>query len=441
MRQYPSLTGLISISITTTLLTVGLTSLPGQANPFSQLNLQVNESWLQVLKDTAVGLLWAGIATIALQKIIQIVNQLFPKVSAHVDSWRNTRIPTIRFQMLEVISSNRLTDILLTIINLIRYTAIFALANLYVLAVLSFFPATRELGSSLYNYIFSAIVGAVSSFLGYLPNLLTLIIIYFATYFGIQFIRRVFVEVDRGAIIIPGLHRDIARPTYNLAVFFIIALALAIAIPYLPGSDSPAFQGVSIFLGVLLSLGSTAAVANVISGIILIYTRAFQLGDYIRIGEQFGKVVEKTLLVTRLLNFNNIVVTIPNAKVLEESIENYSRGVQDGNNTPMALELLIKLSYKVSWQKAYDVLLSAAAATKFIRTDPAPEVIQLSLNENNVTYKVSVYLEDPGRLEDAQSHLIQNIRDYCREAGIELMVPQTVQLLRSELPNSIPAQF
>jgi small-conductance mechanosensitive channel len=158
------------------------------------------------------------------------------------------------------------------------------------------------------------------NFVSYLPNLVNLAVIAAVTYYSLRVLRFIFNEVGKATISFTGFHPEWAIPTFQLVRVGAIALALVIAFPYLPGSSSPAFQGVSIFIGALLSLGSTSIVANIVSGVVLTYTRAFRVGDRVKIADTVGDVTEKALLVTRVRTIKNVEVTIPNSLVLQSHI-------------------------------------------------------------------------------------------------------------------------
>lgn len=202
-----------------------------------------------------------------------------------------------------------------------------------------------------------------------------------------------------------------------------MAFAATVAFPYLPGSQTPAFQGISIFLGLLVSLGSSSAIANIVAGIILTYTRAFLVGDRVKITDTTGDVVEKTLFVTRIRTIKNVVITIPNAAVLGSHVINYSAAANDPATPPLILHTTITLGYDVPWRKVHDVLTKAALATGQILEEPAPFVLQTSLDDFYVSYELNAYTSSPGIMAKIYSELHQNIQDQCNEANIEILSP------------------
>jgi len=237
----------------------------------------------------------------------------------------------------------------------------------------------------------------------------------------------------------PWFYQEWVHPTIRLAIFLIIAVACVVAAPYLPGSNSPAFQGVSLFLGALLTLGSSSAIANAIAGVILIYTRAFRMGDLVEINNTMGQVEEKTLFVTRILTFKQEMITIPNSAVLGSNVTNFSAILRESNGH-LLLHTTITLGYDVPWRKIHDVLVQAAESTIYILPEPHPFVLQTSLNDFNVAYELNAYTDHPEQMPVIYSALHQNIQDYCNQAGIEILSP-TYASIRDGNHSTIPSNY
>jgi small-conductance mechanosensitive channel len=227
-----------------------------------------------------------------------------------------------------------------------------------------------------------------------------------------------FHAVAEGTISWEGFYPEWAIPTHKIVRFLILAFTTVIVFPYLPGSSSPAFQGVSIFLGILLSLGSTSAVSNIIAGVILTYTRAFQLGDRVKIADTVGDVMEKTLLATRVRTVKNEFITIPNAMVLSSHIINFS---SFADVAPLILHTKVTIGYDVPWRQVHDLLIAAALRTGPILKEPTPYVLQTSLDDFYVTYQLNAYTPTPLRMAVTYGELHQNIQDCFNEAGVEIM--------------------
>ena len=384
--------------------------------------------------------IYTAIATLALIIVQLILSKIFPRVYRLINSWENTRIPSLRIQRIELLTSSQLTSILLSIIRFIRWIIILFVLYIYFPLIFSFFPWTKKLGKNLFGYLFAAFSTVFQGFIDYLPNLFVIIVIILFTYYLVRFIKLIFTAIEIGDIAIPGFYQEWARPSYRLLLFLIVALSAVVAFPYLPGSGSPAFQGVSLFLGLLLSLGSTAAIANIVGGVILIYTRSFEVGDRVKIGDALGDIVEKTLLVTRIRTPKNVVVTMPNSTVLTSNVINYSATVDDPDSPPLILHTTITLGYDVPWRKVHQVLLEAAQATPHLLNEPKPFILQTSLDDFYVSYELNAYTDHPLMMTATYSHLHQNIQDKCNEHDIEILSPH-YSAVRDGHHSTIPANY
>ncbi|NET48413.1 MAG: mechanosensitive ion channel family protein [Merismopedia sp. SIO2A8] len=350
------------------------------------------------------GALFSLVSVVALIAILGLLGLIFPWLYRKIESWQHTLIRPIRLQSLELVSAERTTRLLISGVKLVRFVLTLIILYVFVPLILSFFPWTKHLGRILFRQISMAFHQIGQGFINYLPNVFIVAIVILIAFYTIRFIRPIFHEIAQGNLPIPGFYPEWANPTFNLFKVLIIALALIVAVPYLPGAESPAFQGVSLFLGVLFSLGSTSAVANVVSGIILVYTRAFQAGDRVKIADAIGDVEEKTLLVTRIRTPKNVLVTIPNAAVLGGNVINFSASVRE-EKTPLVLHGTITLGYDVPWRQVYQVLIDAASATDHILADPAPFVLQTSLDDFYVSYELNAYTQEPGMIPRIYSQL------------------------------------
>lgn len=384
--------------------------------------------------------IYTAIATLLLIVIQLVLSKIFPRIYRLLDSWRDTRMPSLRIQRMELVTASRLTDILIGVVRLVRWAIVLFVLYIYFPLVFSFFPWTKKLGENLFSYLFGAFDRVLEGFFDYLPNLFVIAVIIFFTYYIIRFTKLIFMEIERGDISFPGFYREWAQPSYKLCLFLILALAVVVAFPYLPGSGSPAFQGVSIFVGLLLSLGSTAAVANIVGGVILIYTRAFEVGDRVQIGDAVGDIVEKTLLVTRLRTPKNVVITMPNSAVLASNVVNFSAALRDPNTLPLIVHTTITLGYDVPWRKVHQVLMDAALATPHILKEPAPFILQTSLDDFYVSYELNAYTDHPLMMPKIYSQLHQNIQDKCNETDIEILSPH-YSAVRDGNQITIPANY
>ena len=225
----------------------------------------------------------------------------------------------------------------------LRSAAVFIVLLISLIFIFNILPWTRWIPLAIIEQAadFSAVLWG--AFVDLVPNILALFMIVIITHYTLKLLRFFSDGIKKGKIKISGLHPELVDPTYQLLRFFVVAFALVAAYPYIPGSDSPVFRGLSIFIGFLLSLGSTSLVSNIISGIVLTYTRGLRIGDRVQIGDAVGDVVDRNLLVTRIRTIKNVVITIPNGMVLNNHIINYSSNVPEQGlilNTQSPLDMM-----------------------------------------------------------------------------------------------------
>jgi small-conductance mechanosensitive channel len=229
-------------------------------------------------------------------------------------------------------------------------------------------------------------------------------------------------QIENGKLVIPGFYTDWAWPTFNILRVLLYAFTVAVVYPYLPGSDSRIFQGVSVFLGVIISLGSGSAIGNLVASLVITYMRPFKIGDRIKIKDITGFVVEKSPFVIRIRTIKNEYITFPNLTVLNSDITNYNTSEEEGE-AGLILNARITMGYDVPWRDVYDVLIRAAAKTPHIEENPKPFVLQTSLDDFYASYEINVYTKEIKRVVLIYSLLYQNIQDEFRNAGISLFAP------------------
>jgi small-conductance mechanosensitive channel len=299
------------------------------------------------------------------------------------------------------------------------------------------FGATAHLANSWIDWIKDPVRAIWAAFVDYLPSLGFLIVWGFIIYWAIRLLRGVSRWVEEGLIVIPGFHADWAEPTYRILAFLTVAFGLVVAFPYLPGGRTPAFQGVSIFIGVLISVGSGSAMGNVISGILLTYTRSFRIGDRIRIGDQTGDVIERSMFVTRIRTIKNEEIFIPNSTVMASPIVNYTEGTHAGG---LILYTTITIGYDAPWRQVHQLMVEAAMRTDGIVKEPAPFVLQTALNDYNVSYQINAYTNRPQDMPNIYSDLHRHLQDTFNEAGVEIMSP-AYHSLRDGNQVTIPPDY
>jgi small-conductance mechanosensitive channel len=377
------------------------------------------------VRSLTLGGVYALLTTILLVVLFRAMGQLFPRLYRKLDSWRGTVIPSLRIQKFELLPADRITDFTIGLIKLLRFGVVLVLLYFYAYVLLGFFPWTRGYAGVLVGYVISPLHVLWAGIVGYLPNLAFIAVIVLVAHYIIKFTRILFLEIGKGTVVFSGFYVEWAEPTYKIVRFMILAVTAIAVFPYLPGAKSPAFQGISIFLGVLFSLGSTSAVANIVAGVILTYMRAFRLGDRVQIADTIGDVVEVSLLVTRIRTIKNVEITIANSMVLSSHIVNYSGSAYSGSAQPkeLILHTTVTIGYDAPWRKVHELLLSAASATGGLLKTPAPFVMQTALDDFYVHYQINAYTDQPSKMAMTYSELHQNIQDKFFEAGVEIMSP------------------
>ncbi len=365
-------------------------------------------------------LITAVIATFLAAIIFILVRGITRFVEKKVLSLHFQKIRTLRFQNQEILTGGQIAWGISRSFRWLRYFFYLIIFYLYINTIFSFFPKTRGISAKLFNHFIDAVGFVLGAAWGYLPNLLTLIVIFAFGFYLIKLTRLFFKGVEEKRITLSGFYPEWASPTFAITRFFIIAFLIIVAFPYLPGKDSPAFQAVSIFFGVLISLGSTGAVSNVVAGIVLTYMRAFKIGDTVQIADTNGDIVEKTMFVTRIRTVKNVEITVPNAMVLNDHIINYSALAE---NEGLILHSKVTIGYDVPWMLVHDLLKKAALATEGLEKEPEPFVLQTALNDYYVEYEINAYTNKPKIMARTYNELHRNIQDKFHEAGVEIASP------------------
>jgi small-conductance mechanosensitive channel len=200
----------------------------------------------------------------------------------------------------------------------------------------------------------------------------------------------------------------------------VVALAVVVAYPYIPGSNSEAFKGVSLFMGIIFSLGSSSLIGNLIAGYSMTYRRAFKLGDRVRIGQHVGEVSQMRLMVTHLRTPKNEEVVVPNSVILGAEVVNYSSLAREQG---LILHTTVGIGYETPWRQVEAMLLEAATRTKGLLSQPPPFVLQTLLGDFCVTYEINAYCDTPHSMAGLYAELHRNILDVFNEYGVQIMTP------------------
>ena len=391
-----------------------------------------NHSWRMILR----GILKTGLATLLLVIALWLVRQVRLFVRHRIEE--RIRISTaLKEKSAWHVSVAYIGPFLLGMGTFVRWILILALLEIFLTVTLGFYSSTREISLTATRWVMSQLEMLGKSALDYLPNLVVIAVVALIASYVMRLIKLVFAQIRKGDLKIHGFYPDWAEPTDKLIRIMVFVLALIVAFPYLPGAKSPAFQGISIFVGVLLSLGSSSAVANAIAGVILTYMRSFLVGDWVQIGDTMGEVVEKNMLVTRLLTPKAEIITIPNATVMSGAVKNFST---EAKKSGVIFYTTVSIGYDTPWRTVHELLVSAALATPHVLSDPAPFVLQKQLNDFYPVYELNAYTDAPREVLNIYSDLHRNIQDKFNEAAVEICSPHYAAL-RDGNAISMPEQY
>jgi small-conductance mechanosensitive channel len=373
---------------------------------------------------TAARFVRSGLLTLAATAVLVVLLWLGARAMSRLEVALERRIKhrlvALEERSLRILSAAQLWQALNGLRSLLWTAAILAAVVIYLDFLLHLFPWTRGFGEQLLALLTDPLFAIGRGALDALPNLLVLAVIIVLVRYALRALHLLFAALESGSVTIAAFEREWATPTYRLVRLLVLALAVVVAYPYIPGSESNAFKGVSIFLGVIFSLGSTSLIGNIIAGYSLTYRRAFRVGDRVRIGDYVGDVSEMRLLVTHLCTPKNEEVIIPNSEILSRSVVNYSTFAHAGK---LILHATVGIGYEVPWRQVEAMLIRAAVRTEGLLSEPAPFVLQKELGDFAVTYEINVYCDKPQLMNRLYARLYRSILDEFNEFGIQIMTP------------------
>ncbi len=282
------------------------------------------------------------------------------------------------------------------------------------------FPYSEPWGQKLGFYITDMISNLMLKAVDSIPNLFVIMIILIIVHWLVQIFRSFFYEVEKGKAEVSWLEPEAARPTSKIVTSILWIFAIVMAYPYIPGSSSEAFKGIGVFVGLLISLGASGMVGQVIGGMVLMYSKSIKIGEIVQIGESFGKVMEIGFFSTKLVTPKNEVINIPNAVLMGAVTKNFSRLLKAEG---VILHTAVTIGYDAPWRQVQELLLRAADKTAGLAKNPAPFVFQKSLSDFYVEYELNAYLEAADGRMKVLSDLHANIQDQFNEFGVQIMSP------------------
>jgi small-conductance mechanosensitive channel len=349
-----------------------------------------------------------------------IGRRLVRRLRTSLERRYQSRIQDLHIQTFHIVRAKQIWHLLTTVLNIAWALGVLAMVAIYLRYVFTLFPWTYGLGTGLVAIMVAPLQTMANGFINEIPNLAFLAVLFVVTRYVLKMVRLFFQSIADGMVTMPEFEADWAWPTYRLVRLMIVALAVIVAYPYVPGSESDAFKGVSLFIGVIFSLGSSSFIGNVIAGYSMTYRRPFRVGDRVQIGNQIGIVERTRLMVTDLRTPKNEVVIVPNSSILAGEVINFTTLARERG---LILHTTVGIGYETPWRQVEAMLIEAASRTPGLLQEPAPFVLQRALGDFCVTYEINAYCRTPELMLALYSVLHQNILDVFNEYGVQIMTP------------------
>jgi small-conductance mechanosensitive channel len=373
---------------------------------------------------------------IAITLIFYII-KLFKWTAIKIHQQEDKLIKGIKIRNYDLFDAKQQVRALIFFNRVVKWFILLLIVYIVLPVIFGIFPWTKNFAETLFGYILNPVKKIALGLWNYLPNLITIIVIIIVFRYVMKGIRFLKNEIEKGDLQLPGFYPDWANPTYQIVKVLVYAFMIVVIFPYLPGSDSPVFRGVSVFLGFLFTFGSAGSLSNIMAGLVLTYMRLFKKGDRVKIGEVVGDVIEKSLLVTRVRTTKNEIISIPNSTVMSSHTINFS---SDAPEKGLIIYTTVTIGYDVPWRDMHQALIDAALKTELVLKEPTPFVLQTSLDDFYVSYQINAYIREANKQAAIYSNLHQNIQDVCNERGIEIMSPH-YRSARDGNMTTIPANY
>ncbi|MDR2584770.1 MAG: mechanosensitive ion channel family protein [Prevotellaceae bacterium] len=352
--------------------------------------------------------------------VFKIINFLFNKLSQKIERLKGEKIKTIKLNKYKLVDEGKTVKSILFLVRVLRLLIIVVTLYLSIPMAFSVFPATRGVAAILFGYVLNPLKNIGISIVGFIPDLFSIIVIVLVFKYLIKGLHYMADEIYKGKVKLKGFYPDWAYPTYNIIKILLYAFMFIAIYQYLPLHEYDVFKGVSVFIGIVFSLGASSVVGNVIAGLVITYMRPFKAGDRIKIGELVGNVIEKTPFVTRIRTPKNEEVTIPNSTIMSAQTFNYS---ESARTCSLVLHTKVSIGYDTPWRQVHELLLEAAKRTPNVLEQPEPFILQTALADFYPEYQLNVFTNDADLMPRTYSALHQNIQDVFNEANIEILSP------------------
>lgn len=353
----------------------------------------------------------------------------FTKIEKRILRLKDTTLKAIKIQSYEILNTEKQVALLLVASRIVKYVVVILQLLISLPIIFSIFPSTKGFALQLLDYFLIPIKKIAFGVIGYIPNLISIVVIWYVTHSLVRLARYIALEVERGNLKLKSFFPEWAMPTFNIVRFLLYTFMIAMIYNYLPGSDSGVFQGISVFVGLIISLGSSTLIANLMAGLVITFMRPFRVGDRIKLNDTMGDIIEKTPLVTRVKTPKNEIVTVPNSFVMSSLTTNYSSSAREYG---LIIHSDVTFGYEVPWEQVYEIMTRAALATQYIEAEPRPFVLQTKLDDWYVVYQVNAYTLHPEKMALIYSELHQHMQDLFNEAGVEIMSPHFMGVRKND---------
>ncbi len=386
------------------------------------------------LRGVLVGLAYSVVALLVLVLALRALGRVFHWLDERTTALRGRYLRGLRIGTLEVVGKEQVSRVGRGLVGLFRLSLSLILIYVFLTFVFGQFPWTQSWSENLLAAALSPLQRLGALLLASIDNVIAILVIIVVVRWIVQFSDYLFHQVSRGEVEFKGFHAELADPTRKIVKFVLIVMGIMLTYPYTPIADNRGFQGLTVFFGLLISLGSSTAISNMVAGLVLTYTRAFRLGDRVKVGDAFGDVVEKGFLATRIRTTKNEDISVPNANVLSNHVVNYSAMARDGSGVILHTEITI--GYDVPWPQVHRLLIQAARDTAGVEPEPPPFVLQTALGDFSVAYQLNAYTREVTRMARLYSDIHQHVQDRFAEAGVEILSP--TYEARRDGPSTVP---
>ncbi|KAA6301274.1 MAG: Mechanosensitive channel MscK [Candidatus Ordinivivax streblomastigis] len=378
--------------------------------------LKEKHSFMALVKH----ILLLSLVLVVLFILIRLVNFGYHRLKKKLHDMKGKYFKPLYLKKYEFLSVDRQLRIFYFLANTLRYAVIILLFIITLPIIFSIFPQTENLALQIFSYILSPAKKIAWSIIHYIPNLFVIALIWLVIHYITRGLGSLAREIGSGHLRIRGFYPDWAGPTHSIIRFLLYAFMISLIYPYLPNAQSGIFQGISVFIGLIVSFGSSSAIGNLIAGIVLTYMRPFKIGDKIKYNDLVGNVVEKTPIVTRIRTIKNEIVTVPNGSLMNAQTVNYSESVRQCG---LLIHLEVSCGYETPWRQIHQLLIEAAKNTPGIVPESLPFVHETAFNDFYVNYEINAPITDANQMSAIYSDLRANIQDKFKEAGVNILSP------------------